>query len=232
MVLTLLIIDLKIMKNKISFILFILFFNVNAQKNLYRNKKLVFDNQITQIQHTNIKFNKKIKDFRLEESLVIFPFEKNKLNIGEIKFEDYSNFPVYWNYWTNPFFKDNLGGFCYGKKKIFDNNLLLYSVNFKNYIQYLESGTIGLLLIENKSKIKCFIKVFEDKITNIKSLESFLFDNYIFVVETTYTNSDKINTVDKKEDNYKYMVYELKYGGNIVELNKIDSEKIKENYLK
>lgn len=154
-----------------------------------------------------------------------------RIEINKVVFKNYNSLPLFWDL---PYLKNSLTGYCYGMSSVLGNNLYLYTEDFKDDNKKNEENQfhqVGLLLVENHNKFVTWIKVCETDIDSEKSLESFLYDNYIIIIEANNWNYDVVDSNKKKQIKYKYVVLEIKDKGNLIVLNKKESKEIITKYF-
>jgi len=221
------------MKNIILiFTVFILYFNCNSQNSFFKNKKLEYNSTISKYQNIDVPFNQKLESYEIQSELNLYKLENLKVNSDKINFDLRNIFlPNILNDSIHNFSKSYIYGH---KKNIFGKNLYLYQEIYDNkqgYHDGLEYYKIGLLLIEYNGKIKSWVKVFKSNIDTEKALESYLFENYVIVIESYDSSYDVVIIGKKKNIKYKYVVFQIKDDGTVRLLGKLKSEKIKKVWL-
>jgi hypothetical protein len=192
---------------------------------------LEYDQSLATIQSVKILSPKKINCSKLDNRLNLKFLEDKKTKMDKIVFNDHSLLPIFWD---SSYLKNSLAGYCYGVKSILGNNLYFYTEDFKNENERFEENQyhqVGLLLIERNGYFVTWVKIYETDIDSEKFLESFLFDNYIICVETTNPAYDVVYEGSEKLKKYKYVVFKISKDGNVLRLNKIESNKILFRYM-
>lgn len=196
----------------------------------YKKTELVFDQSLGYIENVNIKSIKNYNSLQLLKQLNLNCLKKERVETNKIEFGENKVLPNYWNF---AHLKNSLVGYYYGIQSVLGNNLYLYTEDFQNEDEKFNSNQyhqVGLLLIERNGNFISWVKVFETNIDSEKFLESFLYKNYIILIETLDWGYDVIDVNSKKQVKYKYIVLEIKSDGNVIKLEKKASEKIKKEW--
>lgn len=222
----------KIMKNTIYIFFWVLFcFNCTAQTSIFKNKKLIYDANISIFQNINIPSKEKFKYFKIESELNLHKLEN--LKIKSDKF-DYDFRFIFLPEVFNDSFSKFGEALIYGSKTLCKNNLYLYReiyTNNNDKINEIQFYKVGLLLIENSGYTKSWIKVFESDIDSERSLRSYLFNNYIVIIKSFDSSYDVAIAGREKKMLYKYVIFLIEEDGNVILLNNKESEKIKRKWL-
>ncbi|WP_026714018.1 hypothetical protein [Flavobacterium daejeonense] len=197
----------------------------------FKNGDLNYDQSLAIIQSIKIVAPKITNCPPLGSHLNLNYLGNKKVEINKIVFKNYNSFPLFWDL---SYLKNSLTGYCYGMSCVLGNNLYLYTEDFKDDNKKNEENQyhqVGLLLIEKNNNFVTWVKVSETDIDSEKSLESFLYDNYIIIIETNNWNYDVVESNKKKQIKYRYVVLEIKGKGNLIVLNKKESNKIITKYF-
>ncbi|MEE9363474.1 MAG: hypothetical protein V3U92_12830 [Cellulophaga sp.] len=115
----------------------------------------------------------------------------------------------------------------YGVKKIFSNQLILYSDFKKNEIDVHEA----FFLIWNKNNTYK-IKAFENFLLSNHFLKSYVFDNYIILMLIIDDGYDLVTDDNVEETKVKIQIIEVLREGGIRNLSEEKSKNIYEKFLK
>jgi hypothetical protein len=125
--------------------------------------------------------------------------------------------------------------FIYGKRRLQNLEIIFYTNEYlpwENDGKILYDKTEGFLLLLKGDKTAYAAKTFESKIDSEKILVSYLFDNYIILIEKIdYGFDTVINNQNNKDVEYSFAILELLLDGKLNILKEQQARKIANKYL-
>lgn len=209
----------------LPFLFLLLFINSYCQNKMKYNKDIVVNEKVVRAKKVNV-CDEKIDILQEDLNLNFIESKKRVKRFGMIPFQRKKD--------------EKIHNYIYGKKFFHDFTMFLYSNEYnpwKDDKGILSYGKIeGFLVIIKRGKVLQYIKVFDSELDNELFLKSFLFDNYVIIIQIIdhgydLLELDENNKIIEELVDYSFSVVELKKQGKIKSLNEKKGREIARKYL-